>query len=36
MEGLSATATAIAKRTGTKRDRVKTGLAVAQSITAAE
>ncbi|MDT0143233.1 chromosome partitioning protein [Microbacterium sp. PRC9] len=36
LEGLSATATAIAKRTGIKRDRVKTGLAVAQSVTATE
>ncbi|WP_109211338.1 MULTISPECIES: ParB N-terminal domain-containing protein [Microbacterium] len=34
LEGL--TATAIAKRTGTKRDRVKTGLAVAQSSTATD
>ncbi|MFF2486262.1 ParB/RepB/Spo0J family partition protein [Microbacterium sp. NPDC058062] len=34
LKGLSATA--IAKRTGTKRDRVKTGLAVAQSATATD
>lgn len=34
LEGLSATA--IAKRTGTKRDRVKTGLAVAQNATATD
>ncbi|MGX5769752.1 ParB/RepB/Spo0J family partition protein [Microbacterium trichothecenolyticum] len=34
LEGLSATA--IAKRTGTKRDRVKTGLAVAQSTSATD
>lgn len=34
LEGLSASA--IAKRTGTKRDRVKTGLAVVQSATATE
>ena len=34
LEGL--TATAIAKRTGTKRDRVKTGLAVAQNATATD
>ena len=34
LEGL--TAAAIAKRTGTKRDRIKTGLAIAQSTTATE